>query len=325
MRDAALGVRTDPAARQLLHDLRRGVADGRFLCPISASTFIEVLKQPYSSSRRVGTAQLVDELSLGVSMIPSRMIMGTEIHSFLLTAEGAADLYSMQELIWTKVAYALGDTYPSLAQLSPADELAIQKAFFDHLWDYPLSELVKIMGDKIPPPDRFEDLSREINEKNAQHRDELRSFVQTYDIELKGAIDVAGDLAADVLHRLAEKEAMRKLSPTHGEWATCVNMCRNLLYHAFKKSGTKDILRCIHISASIHAVMRWDKKRKFKPNDYYDFENTVAALSYCDVFLTEGPLHHLVIQPQINLEAVNACRVFSDIEMAADHIREVAR
>ncbi|MED5681978.1 hypothetical protein VZ111_22905, partial [Enterobacter hormaechei] len=69
VRDTALGVRTEPEARELLHHLRRGVAGGRLICPISASMFLELMKQPYSPGRRIGTAQLIDELSLGVSMI----------------------------------------------------------------------------------------------------------------------------------------------------------------------------------------------------------------------------------------------------------------
>lgn len=324
VRDTALGVRTEPAARKLLHHLRRGVVGGRLVCPISASMFLELLKQPYSPGRRIGTAQLIDELSLGVSMIPPRIVMGTEIHSFLLKAKGDADLYPMQDLVWTKVAYVLGDTYPSFTQLSPAEELAIQKAFFDHLWDCSLSKMVETIGDHIPPSDGFAELSRETNEKNAQYKDKLRSFAQTYDIELRGAIEVAGAIAANVVHQLAEKEAGRELSPTPDERANSVNMCRNLLYHAFKKPETKDALRCLHIGASIHAAMRWNKNRKFKPNDHYDFEHATAALGYCDAFLTEGPLHDLVARPQVDLEAVNGCRVFSDVEAAADHVRKLA-
>ncbi|MEJ6395002.1 hypothetical protein V8J82_17190 [Gymnodinialimonas sp. 2305UL16-5] len=323
-RDTALGVRTEPVARKMLHYLRRGVASGRLVCPISASVFLELIKQPYNPGRRIGTAQLIDELSLGSSMIPSRIVMGTEIHSFLSHAKGGAELYPMQELIWTKVAYVLGDTYPSLAELSPSEELAMQKSFFDYLWDYSLSDMVKTIGDNMPPSDRFANLSRETNKKNAEYKDELRSFAQTYDTELRGAIEVAGDVAADVIHQLAEKEAGRELSTTPGERANSVNMCRNLLYHAFKRPQTKDTLRCLHIGACIHAAMRWDKDRKFKPNDYYDFEHATAALGYCDAFLTEGPLHHLVTRPQVNLEAVNGCRVFSDVEAATDYVRQLS-
>ena len=123
VRDAALGVRTDPASRKLLHHLRRGVANRRLVCPISASMFLELMKQPYTPGRRIGTAELIDELSLGVSMIPPQIMTGTEIRAFLLRAKGETDLYSMQELIWTKVAYVLGDTYPSVAELPASDEL----------------------------------------------------------------------------------------------------------------------------------------------------------------------------------------------------------
>ena len=324
VRETALGICTEPAARKLLHYLRRGVAGGRLVCPISSSMFLELMKQSYSPGRRIGTAQLIDELSLGVSMIPSRIVMGTEIHSFLLQAKGGVDLYPMQKLIWTKVAYVLGDTYPSLAQLSSAEELTIQKAFFDHLWSCSLSDMVKTIGDNTPFPDGFAKLSEYTNERNAQYKDELRSFAQTYDIELRGAIEVAGDVAADVIQQLAEKEAGRQLLPTPDERAASINMCRNLLYHAFKKPETKVALRSLHVGAAIHAVMRWDKARKFKPNDYYDIEHATAALSYCDAFLTEGPLHHLVTQPQINLEVVNSCRVFSDIQAAVDHVRQLS-
>jgi hypothetical protein len=324
MRDTALGTRIDPAAQKLLCHLRRGVANGRLVCPISASMFLELLKQPYNLERRIGTAQLIDELSLGVSMIPSQIVMGTEIHSFLLKAKGDVDIYPMQELIWTKAAYVLGDTYPSLMQLSPAEEMEIQKKFFDYLWRLSLSDIVKVMGDKIPPPDGFSELSRKTNDKNAEHKDELRSFAQTYDVELRGVVEIAGDMAADVIHHLYEKASGFHGSLRQDERSTSVNMCRNLLYYALKKPETRSALRSIHIGASIHAAMRWDKGRKFKPNDYYDFYHATAALSYCDAFLTEGPLHHLVTQTQINLEIVNGCRVFSDVQAAADHIEHIS-
>jgi hypothetical protein len=124
-----------------------------------------------------------------------------------------------------------------------------------------------------------------------------------------------------VIQHLADSDAGHPLSPTPEERASSVNMCRNQFYRAFKKPGTKDALRALHIGASIHATMRWDKHRKFKPNDYYDFEHATAALSYCDAFLTEGSLRDLVTRPQINLEAINSCRVFSNVQAAADHVR----
>lgn len=154
-RDTAQGIRTEPAARKLLHYLRQGVAGGRLVCPISASMFRELMKQPFSPGRRIGTAKLIDEMSLGVSVVPPHVVMGTEILSFVQQARGVTDLHPMQELIWTKVAYVLGDAYPSLTGLSLTEELTIQRAFFDHLWNCSLSDMVERIGDNIPTNDDF--------------------------------------------------------------------------------------------------------------------------------------------------------------------------
>lgn len=321
-RDAFLGVRDDKPAAELLAHLRCGVKNGQLVCPISHSLFFELFKQPYKPERRIGTAELIDELSLGISIVPPQVVVGTEIHRFMLEVKGGTELHPMQELIWTKVAYVLGDQYLSMPDLSQAKELDIQKQIFDHFWDKSLAEMIEVIGDSSFPKDRFQELSQNTNAQNAAHKDELRSFAQTYDIELRGAVEVAGDMAADIMLELAEKEAGRELLATEDERAYSVNMCRNLLYHALKKPETKSALRSIHIGASIHAGMRWDKTRQFKPNDYYDFEHATVALGYCDAFFTDKPLYDLVTRPQLDLETVNGCRVVSDIQIAADLVRQ---
>lgn len=318
-----LGIRTEPVERELLNILRRGVASGRLVCPISVSTFLELMKQR-DLSTRIGTAQIIDELSLGTAMVPPQVVLGTEVCSFLLRARGNVDLYPMQELIWTKVAYVFGNLYPSPAQLSRADWSALQEAFFDYLWDSSLVDMLKTMGDSVPHPERFVNLTQEINKKNVQYKDELVSFAETYDIELRGVIEIAGRSAADIIHRLAEKEVGHRLSLAPEEYNECAKKCCNFLYCAFNKAGTKDTLRSLHIGASIHAAVRWDKGRKFKQNDYYDFDHAIAALGYCDAFLTERSLHHLVTQPQTNLQQLNGCRVFSDFQAAFDHLRQIS-
>jgi hypothetical protein len=54
VRDAALGIRTGATERKILEFLRRGVRDGTIVCPISASMFMELMKQPFTprTSRR---------------------------------------------------------------------------------------------------------------------------------------------------------------------------------------------------------------------------------------------------------------------------------
>lgn len=325
LRDASLGVRTDPPACKLLHHLRRGVANGRLICPISATIYIELLKQPPSQGRRLGAAQLMEDLSRGVSMVPSQIIFGTEIYSFMAKLMGDEDLYSLQDLVWTKVAYVLGDSYPSIGRLSISDELIIQRRVIDRLWDLSLSDMINLVdGEPDSPGDSFMKIAQEINTNNNINKDELRSYPQAYDIELRGMIDLLKEVTGSSVIRIMEKRAGRRFIPTPNQRATTENNFSNVLYFAIRKRGAANELRSLHIGASIHAAMRWDKSRKFKPNDFHDIDHATNALGYCDVFLTEHSLHHLVTLPMLKLQDLNDCQVFSDIEAAADCIRALA-
>jgi hypothetical protein len=325
VRDAALGIRTGASERKILHFLRRGVRAGTIVCPISASMFMELMKQPFTPERRIATARLIDELSLGVSIMAEHMVMGTEISAFLHAAQEDVSLPPLQELVWTKVSYVLGDIYPALDLLSPDEELEMQKKFFDHLWDQSLSSMIETIGNAPVPGDHFQALSKDTNVQTQIYRDELKSYEGTYDIELRGVIEVVGDVAADIIGDMAAKATGQRLVPTPEERAETVKMCRNLLYHAMKQRKHRAVLRTLHVGVSLHSGMRWDKERKFKPNDYYDFQHATTALSYCDYFLTDGPLHILITQPQLDLERVNGCKVLSDPAEAAEAMRVAAR
>lgn len=325
LRDTASGARAGSNDRKLLHHLQRGVRSGQLVCPISTDMLMKLEKQPKTPGRRQATAEVIDELSMGVSAIDPRTLLGTEVHRLLLEARGGFDLHPMQELIWTKAAYALGDVYPILSGIDNELQVHIPKDFYDHLWRRPVVEIAQTMSDDPQERRDMARLTAETNENNSRHRDDLRSFGDAYDTELRGIVEVAGEIAADVAAELANREAGGKLTPTVDERASSVNMCRNLLYHAMLKSEYRTKLRTIHIGASIHAGMRWDKDRKFKVNDWHDFGHAGIALGYCDAFLTEKSLHHLVTRPQLDLEKINGCRVASNIRDAVDIVRSLTR
>src|SRR6266436_4161094 len=62
------------------------------------------------------------------------------------------------------------------------------------------------------------------------------------------------------------------------------------------------ILRTLHIHASLHASVRWNKSRKLKPNDILDFHHAAAALAYCDAFFTERSVRNIATQHHIALD-----------------------
>lgn len=322
LRETAADRRTDAASRKLLHFLRRGVNTGRLVCPISAALFMELTKQANTPTRRQATARLIDELSLGVSSTDPQTLLATETHRLLSAAlHGQEAVHPMQELIWTKVAYALGDMHPTFDGLPPGDQLELQKRTFDYLWKIPLSELVAGMDDGAELRRDYAELTKDTNARNKEHRDDLRSYENAYDVELRGIVEVVGEIAADII---AEMEARTTgIHPSPEQRAASVNMCRNLVYDAMKRPENRSAMRTLHVKTSIHAAMRWDKERRFKDNDWHDFGHATIALTYCDAFFTEGPLHHLVTSRGSELEEINGCRVASSIDDALAIVREL--
>ena len=324
-RDAAAGVRVDAPAQMLLHHLRRGVAQGKLVCPIGDTFFMELMKQPFSEHRRIGMARLVDELSLGISMIPSYRRVATEISIFVHTLLGRGPiLHPMQELVWTKVCHVLGESYPVLAGIDDGTQLYLQKGFIDRLWDSSLTQIVELIGDSWDTSADYMKLSAETNRERDRHADEITSFARAYDIEIRGAIDIAGPLAAEVLCGIGEDNGYSPPNRESAAWRTTENLGKNMLLHALKREGTGSLLRTLHIEASLHAAMRVDKQRRFKPNDFYDFHHASAALAYCGAFLTERPLHELVARDQLGLEAINGCTVVSNLDDGVALLRLLA-
>ena len=322
LRETMTGERTHPGGVALLSALRRGVGGGALLCPVSAAVFLETMKQPFTSERRLATARLIDELSLGVAMMRPDRVLGTEVHAFVLRALGRTDVHDVSKLVWTKVAYVLGDVYPVMRSLPPELMLDMQVAVFDDLWGRTLVEYVQASGSMPTPPDRYPALSAETNARCREHAHELRSYRGAYDVELRGAVEEVGSVAAAVLADFTAGELGRPL--TGEERAQFDKPGRNAVYFGMRRPELRRILRSTHIGVALHAAMRWDKARKYKPNDWYDIQHATAALGYCDVFLTEGPLHHLLAQPQLDLGSVSACQVLSDPEQAAEVVGGLA-
>lgn len=325
-REVAAGKETGSSEQELVQLLRRGVACGALACPISESTFIEVMKQANTPTRRVATASLIDELSLGISLITNRARVGTEIAHFFYSCTGRQNLYTMQELVWTKLSYALGYVHPALPDIDHATALPLQKAFFDHMWGISLSEMVATIGNaEQPNREALKHAAAKINAGNKAHRDTLKSFQQAYRDEIVGAVDISSDIAADVMCGMAERAGVVPAERGSAAWRESARMCRNLLIAAFDKPDTKLVLRTLHTEACLHAGFRWNKNTKFEENHFYDFDHAAAAVSYCDAFFTEGFLSYLTNAGHIGLGKLYSCRITANIGDAVQILKELTR
>lgn len=327
LRDVVAGRRDGSSEIQLLHSLRERVSNGQVFCPVSDSTFGELLKQSDPKTRKA-TASLIDELSLGVAITPFELRVGTEIAHFIHAVNSSPDdMLPLKHLVWSKLAYVLGYLHPTRTGLDKETEVALQKGFFDHMWTISMSEMIERIGDAMPPSDfaNFEVLAERLNEENAKHAGEIRSFEQAYLAEIHGAIDVFGEIGFDIVGEMIEKRRGYLGELSASQRSVRERELKNILFAAFKRNGTKDALRTLHITACMHAFVRWNKQQQLKPSDFFDFRHATAALGYCDAFLTERSMRAMVTAKHMALDGRYGCRVMSDVNDAVDYLAEVAK
>jgi len=307
LRKASEG-RGDPASNKLLEALTSGADSGRLICPLSESAFMELFKQEDLVSRRA-TAVLMARLSGSYALIDPRTRMANEVANFFHRKLGA-DVYGVDELAWGRVSYALGIMHPYQDIQMPADLLlALQKGVFDEIWNTDLVTMVDQIGSSSPPPDDMATLADTLNRGNSEHAHELRSFPQTYRMELRGVAEqfapIVLEVAEEVERRTGKWPADERFTPSQ----SATNFAINALLFALEKDESRDSLRSLHIEAALHASIRWDKKRKLVANDLYDFKHASAALGYCNMFFTERPLRALIEQKHLALDTRFSCAV----------------
>ena len=323
-RNAVLDNAATAGERKLLHLLRRGVRAEQWICPISESIFVEVMKQT-DGTTRIATAALIDELSLGVSLTSGRTRIATEIAHFFHTATGENDLYAMQELVWTKLSYALGYLHPTVAEFDADTELRMQMEVFDAIWESPLIAI----AEKVAPAEMRDDgtlreSAATIDADIKTHQPSLVSFAQTYRDEIVGAADNYHPMLMDVIAQKAERAGLPSPPTGTPESRENARVARNLLVAVFEKPETRKSLRSMHIQACLHAGLRWNKGTRFVANHFFDFEHATAALAYCDAFFTEGFLANLINARHMKLGDLNDCRTTNRIDEALSILRGLA-
>jgi hypothetical protein len=306
-RDVSLGRSADNATSELLAFLKLSVSQGRSVCPISESVFSELLKQS-DDSTRLATAQLIDELSQGITLIPFHDRICQELCNSFYYQAGAIDLIPIQELVWTKLIYVLGEVHPSNTSFPKQEELVIQKAFADHIWNVPLSEMMTSLSDPPTGLD-WDSMAAKLNTGNRAHYSTIRNYAQVFRIEFEGGLSLFRN-EMDALSKEIDQRGYKELG------AELKNMSNNKKFEAFALS-----VPTLYISSACHAAVRWNKQRNLVGNDLFDFHHAQAALAYCDVFLTEKPLSDMLGQHHLGL-AKFKCKTFWSPSVALTWLRE---
>jgi hypothetical protein len=316
LRDAAL---TSPsAASELLILLREAAASGRLCCPISEATFLELMKQSDLATRHA-TAALIDELSHGVSLAPSEQRSATEVAHLLHWGVGD-NVQPLEHLVWTKVAYVLGVQHPVSRALPVTEQMVLQKAFFDHLWDVPLVELIAHLDTSYAESRTFAKTAEKLNRLNSEHARGVRSFAQVHREEINGVLELAVPVGVQVLHEMARRA---QIAPPPTAVEEEARMILGLLRGAAQTPLGRQTLRTWCIGAALHAATRWNRSQKLVANELFDFQHAKGALAYCDAFFTDKPMHTLLAQKHHGLLQEYPCHVASTMSDALTVARTV--
>ena len=321
--EAALGRTRSREDLELLDYLSQLVSIGKIFCPISEASFMELMKQGDIDTRKK-TATLIDQLSLGIALIPYDLRVGTELAHLIHSSIDPNSTYPLNWLIWTKLSYVLGFVHPTNTPFDKETELLLQKCFFDYMWGISLEDFVTQFGDgPIPNLENFKTLASTLNHGNAEHACELRSYENTYLIELSGIIDLYADRALAILRDIAEKSKGVRITYKIDEAAEGERMLKNLLIEAYRKGKINQQAPTLDIHTHCHASVRWNRGHQFEANDFLDFRHASAALGYCQAFFTERSLCSLLTSKHVSLDKQHNCIVVYKVQDALNHLRNL--
>jgi hypothetical protein len=326
LRNVRLGCNTNPDHISLLGKLEALVAAKAAVCPLSTEIFREVFGQ--SDIRTLtATVELIDQLSQGICLVEHEQRVHTEAFHFLRqTTLGSDALHPLENMVWTRAAYVLGKVTPTFDSVSVdgATQLANQKAFFDHMWGLSLSDILAELGESAATwTPTMPDLSQQLNEGKFANVGDYKSFKQLLLIELRGVLDCYQDVFANVIHQFYEHHTGYAVTDDEKASDSSGATIASIMYECFRQGKITREVPTIRVAANLHAGMRWDANRKYKAHDSADIRHACAAVPYCDFFLTERSLCHLVADKNLQFDTIFPCKAYSDAASAREALAQI--
>lgn len=314
-REVRSGVRMDPRERKLVHHLARLARQGRIFCPISGTTFLELMKIG-DDARRQATLEIIEELSLGVSLMPEPERTEDELEAVIRLS--LTPNVAVVPRVWTRLAYTMGNFHVSDERFPPDMQLAIQKAFFDHVWQQPLSAVAEPLNRvELDISRDMAELANKLNEDNRHHQGEMASFESVLTDELRGVAEIADPILGQIIARIGDLGPDVARSEENNKAA--VN-----LVHGMLSGEHRSKLPTIHVHACLCALFRWEYRSKVMTgNDLFDFGHAAAALGYCDAFFTEAGITRSITHQRLKLDQLYDCVVTNEINSALSFLQSL--
>jgi hypothetical protein len=307
---AQSGTATNPVYDELLALLREKVAAGAIFCPTSTALMMELAKQE-DRETRAACARLMDALSERACLLADDELVTLEIEGLLTSAMRELPYGPPRHAAWAPVGCVQASVIPPPSPFpqTKQDRQRLEKVFFDDLVAATVEQLAGM--DWSHDPNTWRKLAERLTIGNKEHQHELAAFKEALSAEAIGGAEACGSMIANAVDRVHKALGLPQEAPEAAPyWVRLIGIALG------EKLEARAAAPLLFVRVGLHALLRWNKGQKYKPNDTFDFGHAAAALGYCDLFLTEGPLKSMLTRGPLHLEAVHACRVVADPKAA---------
>lgn len=309
--DALCGRPQKPIHSEIVKTLADMVEAGDAVCPAHYATFAE-LANIGNTSRRRQLAKVADWLSCKITIAPPNEQQQAELLYLLRSFSAKAeDLHPVLHLMWRPISFFLGIPIPSMAWPTETVKVAMEKDWYDFLSGFGLEDFSVVSDHAWPPRPRIEeDLHHRMNEGARSHRHEYNTFDQVFLAEVCGGLDALRPAIAGAFRKLYEAAggAMTDEELRGAESGDGVRKFCALMVEAHKQKKLSTQWPSLHILSGIHAAIRYEQ-REYKRGDMWDHRHAIAALPYCDMFLTERVLGTLITGRLLHFHEQYSCNV----------------
>jgi hypothetical protein len=293
------------------------------ICPISPSLFSEILKNKKENELKV-TIKLIDDLSGGISIKDFNERTFLELCNFFYNSSSLKNCHLPKDLIWNKLSLAVGAFPPYNLPFPENEELVIRKVFLDQLWTRSFQDVFETVGiENIVTFPELNSNTVELNQSKVKYSNDYKTFDELLNIEIIGVLQGFDPVIIRTLNFINKSLGGKNIPDEIINSSEEKKVFVNLLLHSLKSNKKRSDLPSIYIPAAIHSSIRWDKDRRFKENDAYDFQHASCAIPYYDYFLTENSLKELISKKSLGFSNYYKCNVMADIQETINELSKL--
>ncbi len=324
LRDHKSGRQVRIDVEDLLCSLREVVLSGAGFCTFSGHTLSELMKHKDASIRRL-TAGLMDELSCGICLSNQDRLFNNEIISFIgsLLAPSMSR-WSLSHLAWAKPFFLMTDYQPPSFGLSSDADLELQKGFVEHVWSMSMAQLLEKIDscrEAYPQLDWPKSAAASINSEVRKYDHENETLHEFYLSELNGYLEWAEPRFVERYCEFVSRYQVGVMPESHEQLNVCGKVLHLTAMGIARNKQLSNLMPGTHARSMLHAMIRFDRRRKFKANDLMDIEHAEVALPHCAFFFTDKPNAHLIRSAKLDVEL--RCVVCSSPEEASKSIKNL--